>query len=379
MGLYLIVAGDFVTTGGMDRANHALADYLARRGDEVHLVAHRASNDLLACPNVVLHLVPKPANSYFLAASLLDRAGRRWAKKVSARGGHVIVNGGNCQWGDVNWVHYVHAAYQPPPVGSLWRRIKARCSRQAFLRQERAALRRARVVIANSQRTRQDLVSRLGVPDWRVRVVYCGTDPSSFRPAVPEERAAARQELGWQQTRPVAAFVGALADHRKGFDTLFSAWADLCRDQTWDVDLAVIGASAESPVWRARAAAAGLSSRIRLLGFRQDVPRVLRACDMLAAPTRYEPFGLGVQEALYMGLPAIISRSAGVAEKCPKELREFLLPDAEDASDLARRLRRWRDKMDQWSATARAAADNLHGYTWDDMAECIARMTPEAP
>jgi hypothetical protein len=35
---YLLVTGDFVKTGGMDRANYALAHYLARQGGEVHLV-----------------------------------------------------------------------------------------------------------------------------------------------------------------------------------------------------------------------------------------------------------------------------------------------------------------------------------------------------
>ena len=36
---FLLVSNDFVTTGGMDRANHALAMYLARKGHPVHLVA----------------------------------------------------------------------------------------------------------------------------------------------------------------------------------------------------------------------------------------------------------------------------------------------------------------------------------------------------
>ena len=37
----VLVSGDFVLTGGMDRANHALASYLLDRGREVHFVSHR--------------------------------------------------------------------------------------------------------------------------------------------------------------------------------------------------------------------------------------------------------------------------------------------------------------------------------------------------
>ena len=41
MTRWVLATGDFTTWGGMDRANHALASYLARSGREVHLVAHR--------------------------------------------------------------------------------------------------------------------------------------------------------------------------------------------------------------------------------------------------------------------------------------------------------------------------------------------------
>ncbi|MGH7272381.1 MAG: glycosyltransferase family 4 protein, partial [Polyangiaceae bacterium] len=68
---YVIVSGDFVRTGGMDQANYALASYLARRGRTVHLVAYRASSDLVARPGVVFHRIPKPAGAYTLGGPLL--------------------------------------------------------------------------------------------------------------------------------------------------------------------------------------------------------------------------------------------------------------------------------------------------------------------
>jgi hypothetical protein len=75
MKSYLLVTGDFVRTGGMDRANFALADYLARQGEQVHLVAHRVAPELLAYPNVTFHRVPKVANSYLLSRSLAQLGG----------------------------------------------------------------------------------------------------------------------------------------------------------------------------------------------------------------------------------------------------------------------------------------------------------------
>ena len=57
---FSIVTGDFVPTGGMDRANYALADYIARQGNNLHLVAHRVAPELIDRSNVTFDRVPKP-------------------------------------------------------------------------------------------------------------------------------------------------------------------------------------------------------------------------------------------------------------------------------------------------------------------------------
>ncbi|MBL4845291.1 MAG: glycosyltransferase family 1 protein, partial [Planctomycetes bacterium] len=134
---WLIVTGDFTPTGGMDRANHALASYLLRQGEEVHLVAHRVAEDLRAA-GAQVHLVRKPLDSYFLAEPFLDRAGQRCARRLGARGVRVVVNGGNCQAEGACWVHYVHAAWEAPKAGGL-RGIKAAGHRARALRLEREA------------------------------------------------------------------------------------------------------------------------------------------------------------------------------------------------------------------------------------------------
>src|SRR4051794_9211041 len=173
----------------MDVANYALADYLAREGREVHLVAHRADDALLHFPNVHFHRVRKPLDSDYLGRKPLARAGRRWAKRVADRGGHVVVNGGNCHWADVNWVHYVHAAYAPPVVGRLARRLVHRWKRRAFLAEERRSLAEARLVVVASQVTRRHLVEHLKVDDAKIETVYYGVDLAAVGPANAAERA----------------------------------------------------------------------------------------------------------------------------------------------------------------------------------------------
>jgi glycosyltransferase involved in cell wall biosynthesis len=370
----LIVAANFIKTGGMDRANYALASQLADRGIETHLVGYAASDHLVRRANVIFHRVAKVLDSYFLSEFLLDRVGRKWARMIAASGGRVVVNGGNCLWPDVNWVHYVHAAYRPQTENRPIPKVKSRVSHAVFRVRERRALQHAKFVIANSERTRRDIVASLSVPENRVRTIYCGIDGAFFSPATAEERRAARSDLGWPPGRYVAAFVGGLGDKRKGFDTIFGAWSELLADPSWDVDLVVLGSGADLRLWSARVAHSNLKSHVRLLGFRTDVPRIVRACDTLVAPARYEPYGLAVQEALCCGLPAFVSRSSGIAERFPSALEQLLIPDPDNVEDLARRLRAWRVDIEKYHHWVQPFGEELRAYSWDDMAVDICKQ-----
>lgn len=376
---YLLVTGDFVKTGGMDRANFALADYLARQGKQVHLVAHRVELELLAYPNVAFHKVAKVANSYLVGGVLLNWVGRYQARRVNinSAGGRVLVNGGNCNGGDINWVHYVHAAYKPDNQVGWWHRLKGEFSHRLFLASEQQALQSSRVIIANSNRTKQDLIEKLAIAPDKIHTVYYGIDPQIFYPAMPQERTELRHRLGWSSQKPMVVFIGALSDRRKGFDTLFYAWQQLCDRSDWDADLVAIGAGAELSLWKRLAAQVGIASRIHFLGFRPDVPDLLRAADCLVSPTRYEAYGLGVQEAICCGLPALVSATAGIAERYPPALKDLLIPDPEDAADLATRLRQWRGATHEYSNLVGSFSQKLRGYTWDDMVKTILEQIDE--
>jgi glycosyltransferase involved in cell wall biosynthesis len=370
---WALVTGDFVRTGGMDVANHALAHFLARGGREVHLVAHRVADDLLKLPNVRFHPAKKPLDSYYLGRKHLDRLGRRVAEAVAARGGRVLVNGGNCRFGDVNWVHYVHAAYEPEQAGNLPRQLVARWKRSAFLDEERRAVAMARVVVTASAVSRRHVVDHLGVPESRVETVYYGVDAAAVRPTTAAERATTRTMMGWPAEAPVALFVGALGDRRKGFDTVFDAWLGLGRRGAGDLRLAVIGRGAELPAWRERVAASGLGDRVSFLGFRNDVPQLVRAADVLVAPSRYEPYGLSVHEALCSGIPAVASACSGVSEKFPGELRDLLIADENDAGELADRLAKWLGARQRYRGVMLGVSQGLRQWTWDHMAEAMVR------
>jgi glycosyltransferase involved in cell wall biosynthesis len=364
---YVIVAADFIRTGGMDRANYALARHLARHGHETHLVSFSVAPDLAAEPNVRVHIAPRPAGKHTLGGPFLGSLAIAESLRAGS-GAQLIANGGNCLVpGAVNWVHWVAAAYA---------RVRTKRSVRNLIGQttERLAIRRARLVLANSERTKEELVDYVGVDEARIRVVYLGVDAADFRPRTDAERAQIRATLGWPAERLKVVFVGALADERKGFETLYSAWTRLCRSPDWDADLVVIGAGRLLDAWRERARADGMGDRLTFLGFRSDVPLVVGACDLLVAPSLYEPYGLAVHEALCSGVPAIASAVSGVTEVYPGALADWILPDPRDDVDLADRIERWRATARVPSPELRALSDRLRARDWDVVAADIVAL-----
>ena len=380
---WVLVAGDFHRAGGMDRANAELASYLCSAGVTVHLVSYRVDPELTVNPNVRVHLARRIAGANSLSRRRLDRLGRAVASSVMAQtpGARVLVNGVNCEWPDINWVHYVHREWLKAPSGApLWFRLKTAIAGRANLRKELRVLRTARVLIANSERTRADLIRDVAIDPKRVRTVYLGCG-KEWQAITAERRAAARAWLGESSGRPLAAFVGALGyDSRKGFDTLWTAWRSLCTRADWDANLIVAGDGRALPRWRETIKRNGLETRIRLLGYSERITEILAAADVLVSPVRYESYGLNVQEALCCGVPAIVSRNAGVAERYPAELDDLLLPNPEDASDLAMRLLRWRAGIEDFKRRIVPLSAMLRGWTWGDMAaQMIAAIDTAEP
>ena len=368
---WLLVSGDFTRLGGMDRANHALASFLARRGTPLHLVAHRVSDDLAALPNVTVHAVRRPGGRHLAGFPLLAARARRVASRLGP-GSRVLANGGNASFPSPVWIHYLHAAFAPAPARSFRSRVATAVSGAYFRRQERRAVTRAPLLICNSERTARDVRERYNVAAARTTVVYYGTD-DEFDVATAADRSASRSRLGIADDARVALFVGALADRRKGFDLLFEVWRRLCADPGWDVDLLVAGAGAVRDRWPAEANRARLGSRVRILGFRDDLASVLAAADLVVHPARYEAYGLGVHESLCRGIPAVVTTTAGVAERFPSEMRALLLPDPPASESLIRALIAWRRDADEWSRKAQTASAVIRQRRWDDMALDIVR------
>ena len=366
---WVLVCGGFHRLGGMDRANLALAETLIEQGREVFLVGHNFDSNILKNPRVHATVVPRPMG-VLLAERSLRRAGLRVAAEVTRKcpGARVVVNGGNCPWPDITWVHSVHAAWSRYDAHApLWFRMKSHLNKQKARQEEVYALRRAKLVIANSERTRRDLVA-LGIPAEKIQVICLGSEPD-WKPASSEERSVARKLFGLSPDIAVVSFVGALGyDRNKGFDTLLAAWREAGLQ---NAILVAAGGGRGFSLWQREVERMGLQSSVRLLGFTDHVGDLLAASDLFLSPVRYEAFGLNVLEAICRGVPSIVSKSAGVAELYPAELAGWLLEDAEDVKGLSERLAKVTNNKEELRNVFSGLSSKLQSYTMRAMAQKI--------
>jgi glycosyltransferase involved in cell wall biosynthesis len=121
----------------------------------------------------------------------------------------------------------------------------------------------------------------------------------------------------------------------KGHAVLLDALAMLGDRPGWH--LAIAGRGEEEGRLRAQSAAAGIASRVHLLGFRDDIPDILAAGDIFAMPSLSEGLPLALVEAMSFGLPVVVTRVGGVPEVVTNEVEALLVPPS-DAGALARAL-----------------------------------------
>ena len=355
----------------MDRMNLALAEHLLAEGRDVHLVGHDIDASVRVRRGVHVHRVLR-LGAVAAGELLLDREGRRVASRVRAHAAsvRVVVNGGNCREPDVNWVHAVHQAWPDGGAATPLRgRLTEAIQRRWFRRRERRAIGAARVVIANSARTRRDLIDRLGVTEGRIHVIPPGAD-AAWRPPLPEEQREARLRLEVRGSSVL--FVGALgADDNKGFGPLLAAWTELCADPGWRATLLVAGAGPLLAHWKRVAEERGVAHRVRFLDFVADVAMPFAASDLMINASRYEAYGLAAAEAFCRGVPALVPENAGIAANLGSECSGLIMRGPVTPTALAEALRRWRAEPERWRAAAAEAGRKLRQYTVDDMASAI--------
>jgi glycosyltransferase involved in cell wall biosynthesis len=155
-------------------------------------------------------------------------------------------------------------------------------------------------IIVNAPMVSDHLVAQ-GWPVERITLI------PNFPAVDPNISAVSRESLSTPSSAPLIVALGRLHPV-KGLDTLIQAVARIDGAYLW-----IAGDGDEGPALRRLADDLGVSDRVRFLGWRTDRSAILQAADIVAFPSRREPFGSVVVEAWASGKPLVASDVDGPA------------------------------------------------------------------
>lgn len=304
---FVLISHQFSQNDGQGRVNYEVALRALRCGHHVTILATHCAEEILTHSRAV-HV---PVNNVGLPTAILRnlafaRITARWLRQHRADYDLVLANG-FITWEkcDVNVAHFVHSAWANNPSFpfrtlkpySLYQRLYTALN----ARWEKPAFCHAARVIAVSDVIADELAS-IGVPPERITTIPNGVDTGQFRPGPPE-----RHTFALPEDSLLALFAGDIKVPRKNLESVLRAM-----QLVPEMRLAVAGATEGSP-YPALASRLGLDDRVYFLGKVDRIAELMRSVDIFVFPSRYEPFGLVVTEAMASGIPVIVSACAGAA------------------------------------------------------------------
>lgn len=356
-----IVTHRFARNDGQGRVNYETALRSAELGHELYLVAAYVAPELLKYPHVrwvkiSYGVMPSSLIRYQVFAFrswLWLRANRSWLDIVHVNGAITWARG------DLNSVHFVHSGWRQSDHFSNspgWRGtyqglfgwFNALAERRSFLD--------ATQIVAVSPHLAREIAD-LSIEPGRIEVVQNGIDAAEFSPGVGD-----RARFGLPAAGVMAAFVGDLMTERKNLDTVLSAVAGVP-----DLHLVVAGTS-DGSRFPALAKRLGIADRVHFVGMVKDMPLLLRSVDFLVFPSRYEPWGMVVPEAMAAGLPVITTRSTGASEIVAEDAG-FVLDDPDDVHVLAAVIRQVASDAALRAAAGLRAREIVQPMSWGRMAD----------
>jgi glycosyltransferase involved in cell wall biosynthesis len=179
-----------------------------------------------------------------------------------------------------------------------------------------------------------------------------------------DARRSVRDELALPAGARLVVSVGRL--HRqKGFDLLVSAAPSVVRDNP-DVWFVCVGEGPERATIEKRAQELGVRDRIRLLGYRTDVPRLLSSGDLFAFPSRFEGLPFALLEAMAHCLPVVASDATSTPEILADRVHGLLFPSG-DAESLREALVWALGHPDEMARMAEHAVQRTRDFSEEEM------------
>jgi len=195
-------------------------------------------------------------------------------------------------------------------------------------------------VIAISQFIRSDLLAERRLCS-RTLVVYNGVDQQAFDPNANQDDGA-RAQLGLSRAEPLLGIFGQITPWKGQLDAIEAL--PLILAEYPNGKLLIVGSAKflshaaryDNAAYLAhlqrRVESLGLTDHVVFAGERDDVPALMRLCDVILVPSWAEPFGRVTIEAMAMAKPVIATAGGGSPELVTPGGTGLLVPPRDSGS-----------------------------------------------
>lgn len=165
---------------------------------------------------------------------------------------------------------------------------------------------RADRVVAISHRI-AEVMRTFGVPEPKLTVVHSGIDPARM-----DVEPLPREELGVPADAPLIGNVAALVGH-KDQATLIAAMPAVLRALP-HARLVIAGEGPLRGALERQIADLNVGHAVRLLGYRDDIPRLIKTLNVFVLSSCEEGLGTSVLDAMAACIPVVATRAGGIPE-----------------------------------------------------------------
>lgn len=175
----------------------------------------------------------------------------------------------------------------------------------------------------------------------------------------PAERADLRMSMGIAPTDFAMAYVAEINDNKN--QMMLLEMFERVRRAVPNAKLLLIGPEHDNGALRKFIESRQLQNGILLLGWRNDVPALLRLSDVYVASSKSEGMGLNLIEAMACDLPVVASRNRGHAEIINHGVNGFLV-EVNDSEEMAAQVLRLHDSPELKEAVTTQAQADIEKY-----------------
>lgn len=165
-----------------------------------------------------------------------------------------------------------------------------------------------------------------GLPLEKVAVIPNGLSLPEYHDA---DRAAGRRALGARADQFTIMIVGRM-EFQKNQALALRAVAAMRADLRQSVAVYFAGSGEDESALRGAARACGLDDRVRFLGYRTDVPRLLPGADLVLMTSWFEGMPLALIEAMIAGVPIVSTPWIGARNMLAEGRLGYLAADYDE-------------------------------------------------